>query len=430
MLNKLNFFVILVCTVCCAPGCEKDKTVSEQQNTVKIGVIYPFSGYNASSAEDLKAGLELSREIVNHSFQLPFSLAKEKGLPAFGNAKIEFCYRDSRSDPVLAAELVERLVKAEKVAAVIGCYSSTVTAAASERAEILRVPFVNTSSTSPTLTQRGLKWFFRTTPDDDMFAQNFFAFLSDLSEHKKIEIPKNLILVYENRLWGTSVSRAERKLAIRHHYRILEDIPYDAEAKSFNEELKRIQKASPGIILQSSYADDAILFMKGYKEKQIHPVALLAMNAGFVSPAFIDTLGADAEYILSREVWAPDIGKKKPLVAEVNDLFKKRFGRNMTGGSARSFTGLLVLADAINRAGNLKPEKIRKSLLDTDIKSEALIMPWDGVKFDPQTGQNLLGKGIIVQIQGGEYRTVWPRELSETLVVWPMPSRSERGATQ
>jgi branched-chain amino acid transport system substrate-binding protein len=154
------------------------------------------------------------------------------------------------------------------------------------------------------------------------------------------------------------------------------------------------------------------------------------MNAGFVSPAFIDTLGPDAEYILSREVWATDIGKIKTLVAEVNDLFKKRFGRNMTGNSARSFTGLLVLADAINRAGSLKPEKIRESLLDTDIKSEELIMPWDGVKFDPETGQNLLGRGIIVQIQGREYRTVWPLELSETDVVWPMPSWSERGASQ
>lgn len=93
----------------------------------------------------------------------------------------------------------------------------------------------------------------------------------------------------------------------------------------------------------------------------------------------------------------------------------------MTGHSARAFTGLIVLADAMNRAAVLTPEAIRTALLATDFSSEQLIMPWDGVRFDPETGQNILGRGIIVQVQGGEYRTVWPLELSANIVVWPFP---------
>jgi branched-chain amino acid transport system substrate-binding protein len=154
------------------------------------------------------------------------------------------------------------------------------------------------------------------------------------------------------------------------------------------------------------------------------------MDAGFISPSFVSGLGADGEYVLSREVWALDVGRRKPLVSTVNDLFRKRMGRNMSGNSARSFTALLTLADAMNRAPSLDAEGIRQALLQTDIKGEQLIMPWDGVKFDPKSGQNILGKGIIVQVQRGEYVTVWPWDLSSRPVIWPIPPWENRESTK
>jgi branched-chain amino acid transport system substrate-binding protein len=53
-------------------------------------------------------------------------------------------------------------------------------------------------------------------------------------------------------------------------------------------------------------------------------------------------------------------------------------------------------------------------------------MPWKGVKFDPATHQNTLGSGIIVQIQDGQYVTVWPWESASKPIIWPMPKWSER----
>lgn len=409
-------------------ACEKNKSEPVLHKTIKIGVIYPFTGPSASTGKDMKAAVELAAEIINQSFDLPLPLAKGKGLPAHGNVKIEIVYKDSQSDETKAARIAEDLVIKEKVAALVGCYNSAVTAAASEQAEVLQIPFLNPDSTSPILTQRGLKWFFRTTPDDAIFAQNFFTFFSDLKEKLHIEVPKRLLLVYENRLWGSSVARAEKKLALKYDYRIVEDIPYAAGDMSFDSEIKRIRDALPGVILQASYANDAILFMNAYKDNQINPVAIVAMDAGFISPSFLQKLGRNGNYIFSREVWALDIGRKKPLVTTINTLFKQRFGRNMNGNSARAFTGLIVLADAINRSPFLEPEKIRQALRETYIKSEQLIMPWDGVAFDPVSGQNILGRGIIVQIQNGQYQTVWPRDLSESPIIWPMPPWSERSA--
>src|SRR5262249_51786775 len=139
----------------------------------------------------------------------------------------------------------------------------------------------------------------------------------------------------------------------------------------------------------------------------------------------IRTLGRDAEYVITREVWALDLANRNPLIRAVNDLYFSRYKTNFTGNSSRTFTGLLVMADAINRAKTTEPEAIRKALAATDLPAEQLIMPWEGVKFD-ENGQNVLGRGILVQIIDGKYNTVWPFSMASRDVVWPMPKWDQR----
>jgi branched-chain amino acid transport system substrate-binding protein len=421
-LRKWMCFLLAMVSIIALAACGENKSSpSESGSAVSIGAIYPFSGSSSATGEDLKDGVDLAVEIINRASNLPLPLDGSQGLPNLGKARIQMVYKDDQNDPEVATKLVEELVTKDQVKAIIGSYSSTVTAAASERAEMMKIPFLNAASTSPTLTQRGFKWFFRTTPHDEMFAQNFFAFLSEFPKKNNIEFPKRLVLVFENRLWGTSVAQAERKLAQRLGYDLIEEIPYDSRATGFEGELKRIEASLPAIILQASYEADAVAFMQGYKTYDIDPLAILAMNAGFISPQFLKTLGTDGNFIMSREVWALDIGNRKPLVKSVNELFRKKHGRNMTGNSARSFTAMMVLADAINRASSTDRASIREALLTTNIEQDQLIMPWDGVKFDPNTGQNILGRGIIVQVQDGQYWTVWPWDLASKSIVWPMP---------
>lgn len=314
----------------------------------------------------------------------------------------------------------ERLISQEKVVALIGSYHSGVTATASQVAERNGIPFVNADSTSPTLITRGFKWFFRTTPDDDMFAANFFQFLNDLKTKGTIKDPK-LAILSENTLWGTDVTKAENRFAKESNYTVVSDINYPAKSTNVSSEVQKIKASGANIVLQASYASDAILYMKTYKELDYNPDAILAMDAGFVDTEFLKALGKDGEYILSREVWALDLAKNKPLVEKVNTIYKAKYGINMTGNSARAFTAAMTLLDAINRAGSTDPAAIKKALEETNIPADQLVMPWKGIKFDPTTHQNVLGQGIIVQIQNSEYVTVWPWDLASKPLIWPTP---------
>ncbi|HEY8369675.1 MAG TPA: ABC transporter substrate-binding protein, partial [Thermodesulfobacteriota bacterium] len=393
---------------------------------VVIGAVYPLSGNLAKTGLDIKDAIELAAELVNEDVDVAVPLGKGKGLPNLGGATIRVVFADHQSAPEKGLAEAERLISQEKVVALLGSYNSNVTATASQAAERLRIPFLNPESTSPLLTARGFRWFFRTTPTDDEFSENFFKFLNDM---KTRGFPVSTVgLLYENTLFGTDVSKFEKKYAQQYGYRVVADIAYDAKSTNLNSEIQRLKAARPEVLLQASYTNDAILSTKTMKEFDFRPQGILAMDAGHSSSEFLPAMGKDAEGILVREVWALDLGAKKPIIRQVNELFRKKTQRtrgqaiDMDGTSARSFVGLLVLADAINRAGSTDPEKIRAALEATDLPADQLIMPWAGVRFDPKTHQNQLGNGIIVQIQDGTYRTVYPFDLAAAEVRWPLPA--------
>lgn len=396
------------------------------QQEIKIGAIYPLTGAAASTGAEMKYALELAADIINNGAkdipELPFS--QGGGLPGLKGAKIKLVFADHQGNPQVGATEAERLINQEKVAALVGSYFSNVTAAASRVAERNKVPFLNPESSSATLTQSGFKYFFRTTPHDDLFVKNFFDFMKDLKEKKKVNV-KNVALFNENTLWGNETTKLELKLLQEQGYNMTRAIAYPAKSTQLTSEVQALKASNPQVVMQSSYLGDAILSMKTYKELGFTPDMILANDAGFSDSEFIKTLGKDADYIISREVWSLDLANKNPLIKKVNDVYHSRYGVNFTGNSARTFTGLMVLADAINRAGSTDPEAIRKALAETNIPGSKLIMPWKGVKFD-QTGQNVFGAGILVQIVGGQYYTVWPFDLATRDVVWPMPKWDQR----
>jgi len=395
------------------------------QEEIRIGVIYPLTGAAASTGLELKNALELAADMINNGTKgLNLPLATTGGLPNLKGAKIKLIFGDHQGNPQTGATEAERLISQEKVVALVCCYFSNVTNTASQVAERNGIPFVNPESSSATLTQRGFKWFFRTTPHDDLFVTNFFEFLKDVEKKKNISV-KRIALFNENTLFGTETTKIEEKLAGEQKYPIVEKIIYPAKSTQLTSEVQRIKAANPDLIMQSSYLGDAILSMKTYKELGVSPDALLANDAGFNDSEFLKTMGKDAEYVLSREVWALDLANKNPLIKQVNDLYFERYKVNFNGNSTRTFTGLMTLAEAINRAGSTKPEAIQKALVETDIPGSKLIMPWKGIKFDA-TGQNTLGSGIIVQVQDGKYVTVWPFDLASKDVIWPMPKWDQR----
>jgi len=396
------------------------------EGQVKIGALYPMTGPSAQVGLDNKNAIEVALEIVNTGKygHLNLPLSKNAGLPSLKGAKVAVVIVDHQGKPDLGLSEAERLITQEKVAALFGAFHSQVTETASMVAERMKVPFFCDISSSPQLTRRGFKWFFRSSPHDEIFAGSLFRCLNGLEKKKGIKF-KTAAVMYEDTLYGKDSSRIEKDLAAKAGYKVVADIPYRRAATSVSTEILRLKSANPDVFLPTSYASDAILIVKTMKELDYNPPAFFAQDAGYIDPSFVEGLGRDIDGICSHESFSLDLAVHKPMVREINDLFKKRSGRDLNGASARCLMGFLILCDAINRAGSTNPEAIREALVKTNLPADQLITPWRGVKFD-ETGQNVLVENIVVQFRGGSPHLVWPFEQASKEIAYPFPKWSEK----
>ncbi len=395
-----------------------------QEAPIPIGAVYPLTGALARIGAVIRNAIELAVDIVNNPYpDLNLPLARTAGLPRLGGRRIRVVWGDSRGDPATGRAEAERLIEQERVVALIGSYQSAVTATASLAAEARGIPFLNAESSSPRLTERGFKWFFRTGPHDITFTQIMFDMVEDL-KRRGHRISRVAILA-EDTEFGATAAGVAKGFAQTRGYQVVATELYTSPPSSLTAELLRIRAANPDFVIGANYLVDAILIVRTLKELRWFPQGFLA-HAGFTTvPDFLNAVGKDGYYFLARAPWALGLGRRKPLVARVNELYRRRYGADMDEVAARAFTGMLTLADAINRAGSTRPEAIRRALQETRIPADQLIMPWRGIEFDAK-GQNRHATGVMVQILDGEYKVVWPFELAEAPIVWPAPPWDRR----
>jgi branched-chain amino acid transport system substrate-binding protein len=152
----------------------------------------------------------------------------------------------------------------------------------------------------------------------------------------------------------------------------------------------------------------------GYK-----PNAIVAQDAGFSEKALYDAVGDKLEGVISRGTFSLDLAQKRPMVGKINEMFKARSGKDFNDLTSRQFMGLIILADAVNRAKSADGEKIRDALAATDIPGEQTIMPWKRVKFD-EAGQNNDADPVLLQYIGGKFVTIFPPQAAIAEATWPM----------
>lgn len=392
---------------------------------VKIGVLYPLTGPVAQVGKDAVAAVQAALDIINNSHDLDMPLARSEGLPGLGGARITIVVGDHGGKPDVGVGETEKMINNDRVHAMFGAYYSSVTGAASQVAERARIPWVNGESTSPKLTTRGFKYFFRVTPHDGEFTQLMFEFLNDFNRKHGGQL-KTIGIIHEDTLWGSDSGGTQDKMAQQQGYDVVEKISYKAKTTTLSSEVQRLKAKDADVLMPSSYTSDAFLFINTAKQLDYNPKLLVAQNAGYTDPKFLDTMGAKAEGVITRSPFNTDLARTIPLIGSVNDVFRQHSGgRDLSDVPARAFTGFMALANAINNAGSTDPKAIQKALQELDMGPESLIVPYRGIQFG-EDGQNTKTRGILMQVQNGRYCTVYPFELAACELVYPMPSWAEK----
>jgi branched-chain amino acid transport system substrate-binding protein len=195
-------------------------------------------------------------------------------------------------------------------------------------------------------------------------------------------------------------------------------VPFDPAATDLTSQLQNVRAAEPDTVFVVAYPPTATLFINATRQLDYVPPAVMAFGAGFIDAGFIESAGDGLEGMSRRVAWSGDLGSRNPAAKVVAEEYEKRYGAPLTENSARVFTTIMALAQAINNARSVDPDQIRAALTALDIPGRDTIMPWDGIKFDDQH-QNTGARAVVEQRLGGTWKVVYPKDVAAQEIVWP-----------
>ncbi len=378
---------------------------------IKVGILLPLSGPIAPIGQNNRRGHTLAIDEVNAA----------GGIKSMGGAKLIMVDGDTQGNPKVGIQETEKLIT-QGVSAILGAYQSNVTFPTTQIAEKSGVPYIDPVAIADSITEgRNFKFTFKVAPKASWYARDQLKFIKWVGE-KSGKPVKRIVLMYEDTLFGQSTSKGQEASAKELGIEVVAKIAYPAETPDMTPTISRVKQIAPDALVLVSYIADAVLITKTMKELGVD-IPVMGTSAGHIDPAYIANLGPLAEHSFTVGEWNPDL--KKPGAAKIAERFQAKFGVPMNGHAAETYMSTMVLVDALERAGSADRAKLREALSKTNLCGDRNILPYNCVRFDP-SGQSPEGQLVMLQVQKGQFVSVWPPEVAASTPVFPVPSWSKR----
>jgi branched-chain amino acid transport system substrate-binding protein len=269
--------------------------------------------------------------------------------------KIKIVTLDTRGDGAEAANAVTRLIDVEKATAILGEVASSLSLQGGPIAQRRKVPMVSPSSTNPKVTQIG-DYIFRVCYIDPFQGKVMANFARQSLKSDKVAILKDVKNDY-----SIGLADAFQKAFVAAGGTIVAEQSYSAGDTDFSAQVTAIKGSGAQAIWVPGYYSEVGAIARTAARLGVK-VPLLGGD-GWDAPELLK-IGGDAlngSYYSNH--FAPDQASalSQKFVAD----FKAKYGQEPTGLGALGYDGVMVIADAIRRAGKLDGSAIRDALATT-----------------------------------------------------------------
>src|SRR5262249_33389660 len=220
-------------------------TAAKGQNptkTIKIGVVYDYSGPLAAGGSDLHA---LGTKIMIDYFNAHGGVA---------GYKIEPIYADAQSKPDVAINEAVRLIEQEKVDILLGFFSSAQCVPVAARVDQAKKFMWLTTCISPAvLENRNLHYVFRPQPSGKQFGLASTGFIAAYSQEKFGKEPKDLriAIIHEDGAYGVDVASGTEEGAKKAGFNVVLKEGYSATAPDLSSLVTKLKRARPDVIFHT-----------------------------------------------------------------------------------------------------------------------------------------------------------------------------------
>lgn len=352
------------------------RTLAEPDDldSIAIGLIAP-EGDMVESANGiaLRRGVEMAIADANAAGGhqgLPFRIVMRRDQALWGsssNTVIDLAYR-------------------EKVWAILGSIDANTSHVALRVALKAEVPMLNVGSGDPTMTETGIPWVARCTPDD---RQTGYALANLLFGDMDLS---QVVVLRSNDRYGRFGIREFRDAARRLGRPLPLEVQFPPDEQDFTSALQRVEKANPQALVLWGRAPEAARALIQLRARGMNmPVVGTDRMA---SRLFLELAGESAEGIIATSWLAPQ--RDEPAWNQFRQRWQEHHNEEPEAFAAYGYDAAGLVVAAVRRGG-LNRARIRDEIMSLR-QYQGVAGP---VEMSPTA--NSITPPHLVQVEGGRF---------------------------
>jgi len=366
--------------------------------SIVIGALVSMTGPDALTGQPSRMGYQLGADMINEKGGV---YVKEYGkkLP------IELVFQDMETNPEKAIGRAEALNSRYNATAVVG---TTLINATAHIFEKNKLPAVTMLVALDSVFERGFKYYFTVGKLNSDSAKGFIGVLDSLPKNKK---PTKIALAIEQTEFVTELCGFVKKEAIARGMSVVYEGKYAMLSPDMSQLILGAKKAGAEVFVGGPVPPDAITMLKQMNELGYHPKAII-MNRATDDQSWAK-MGPLVDYTIGSPDWVPSLNF--PGVKELNKKMKAKTGHEANFAIGPGVASIQVIAAAIEKAGSLNREKVRKAISATNMMTVT-----GPVKFK-SNGKREDAIPIVTQWQNGKTELVYPLNHKTKELIYPRP---------
>jgi len=340
LIKKLS--ALLICSILalnilsgCSPSDEKE---------IKIGVILPLSGKVMLYGTQARDAINMAIDEIN-----------AKGGVLDGK-KLRAIVMDNDANPEKTKDAFNKLVRNDKITAIIGPLTSDNSLIIAPEAQKHKVVMITPTSTNENVTQTG-DYIFRTCFSDPFQGMVDAKFAWESLKAKRAAIIYDSSSDYSKGLMKSFISDFS---SLGGDIAVLES--YSGEVKDLNTQLSKIKASNADVIFIPDYYNSVIKIARQIRSAGIRSTLLgtdgwedIAFNAGD------EVLGSYFSNHYTKDANESDVKR-------FAENYKSKYKVDSNAFAALGYDSVYLLADGIENAGCTDTDKIKDALMKTDKK--------------------------------------------------------------
>ena len=318
---------------------------AQAADPIKIGAVLSVTGPAAFLGDPEQKTLELYVKKINEAGGV-------LGRP------LELVVYDDGGDASKARTFAQRLVEEDEVVAMVGGTSTGATMAMIPVFEDAEVPFISLAG-GIEIIEPVNPHVFKMPHTDRMACQKIF-------EDLKAKGLGRLGLISGTGGFGASMRKQCTAVAPDYGITIVADETYGPKDTDVTPQLTKIRGSNAQAVLNADFGQGPAVVTRNYRQLGID--LPLYQSHGVASKQFIQLAGEAANGVrlpaaaLLVAQKLPESDPQKKVLVDYQQAFESAYNQPVSTFGGHAYDGLMILVDAMNRAGSAEPAAIRDAI--------------------------------------------------------------------